>query len=61
MTKSETREIENLKKHIAFGNIESAARGLSSLIRSARTNKSATELMAIARELNMTNHPEFIA
>ena len=51
MTKFETKQVETIKIHVALGNIESAALGLSSLIRCARTTKSAVELTAIAEVL----------
>jgi len=39
---------------------DAVARSLSSLIRSARTNKKALELREYAPLLNVTNHPDFI-
>lgn len=59
MTKFETKQVETIKIHVALGNIESAALGLSSLIRCARTAKSAVELTAIAEVFGLRNHPEF--
>lgn len=59
MTKFEQKQTETIRTHLALGNINSAALGLSSLVRCARTSKSVNELMAIAQELNLRNHPEF--
>ena len=59
MTKFEIKQVQTIRAHLALGNIESAALGLSSLIRCARTAKSANELTAIAHELKLRNHPEF--
>jgi hypothetical protein len=60
MTKFETKQVETIRAHIMLGNVVSAARGLSSLIRCARTGKSVTELTALAVELGLRNHPDFI-
>ena len=61
MTKSETREVELITRYFAAGlGLDYAARALSSLIRSARTNKSAQALMARAVDLGVIGHPEFI-
>lgn len=59
MTKFETKQVQTVRAHVALGNIESAALGLSSLIRCARTARSVAELMAVAHELNLRNHSEF--
>lgn len=60
MTKSENRDVALIRMHIAVGNTDSAALGLSALIRSAMTKRSKQELLAVAAELNLTAHPEFI-
>ncbi len=60
MTKFETKQADIVRAHIAVGNLVSAARGLSSLVRCARTEKSVKELLAIAEQLNIRNHPDFI-
>jgi hypothetical protein len=61
MTKSELKEINKIISYHAAGlEIEWVARALSSLIRSARTNKSQQELFAVAVKLNADSHPEFI-
>ena len=60
MTKFETKQVDNIKAHLAFGNETAAALGLSSLIRCARTTRSTNELREVAQQLNLTNHPDFI-
>lgn len=59
MTKFETKQVETIRAHVAIGNIESAALGLSSLVRCARTARSLAELMTVAHELGLRGHPEF--
>jgi hypothetical protein len=59
MTKFETKQVDTIRAHITLGNITSAALGLSSLIRCARTAKSVNELTTLAIELGLRNHPEF--
>lgn len=59
MTKFETKQVQTIRAHVALGNIESAALGLSSLVRCARTARSVAELMAVAHELNLRGLPEF--
>jgi hypothetical protein len=59
MTKFETKQIQTIRAHVALGNIESAALGLSSLVRCARTARSVAELLAVAHELNLRNHAQF--
>ena len=61
MTKSEQREVSRLDLYIAHGMIDTAARALSALIRSARTTRSQTELRAIAARMQLDAHPDFIA
>jgi hypothetical protein len=60
MNKHQQKQIEILKAHLAIGNIDSAAMGLSALIRSAMTKKQSQALMQIAEEFGIINHPEFI-
>ncbi len=62
MTKAENREIETIRKYVAFGMDDTAARALSALIRAARTSKSRDELMHYAgtKGWGLQNHPEFI-
>ena len=60
MNKSELREIANIAVMHKIGMIDTVARSLSSLIRSARTKKSAQELLEYAEILSVKNHPDFI-
>ena len=61
MNKSEIREVQKITQYHAAGlGLDFVARALSSLIRSARTNKSREALMQHAREFGVTNQPEFI-
>ena len=60
MNQAQKREVE---KFLLYGKTLGAdyiARALSMLIRSARTNKHKQELLAIAHEVGVSNHPEFI-
>jgi hypothetical protein len=61
MNKSETREAQKIQQYCAAGlGNDYAARALSALIRAARTNKSAAALRALAAQMGVTQHPEFI-
>jgi len=61
MNKSEQREIDKLTRYRRAGiGPDHVALILSALIRSARTNKSAAELRAIAEQWGITNSPDFI-
>lgn len=60
MNKSETKAVDNLGVYIAWGVDDAAARGLSALIRAARTNKSREALMEVAKGWDLVDHPEFI-
>jgi hypothetical protein len=60
MNKHQQKQVEILKAHLAIGNIDSVAMGLSALIRSAMTKKQAQTLMQVAEEFGIINHPEFI-
>ena len=60
MNKSELREVANLVVLHKLGLKDTVARGLSALVRSARTNKSAQELLEYAEILSVKNHPDFI-
>ena len=60
MTKSETREITKLALMHKMGMTDTVARGLSALIRAARTGRTTAQLMQQAREWKITNHPDFI-
>ena len=59
MTKSESRQIQNIMNFHAAGMTDTAARALSALIRAAST-KSRPDLMVYAHALKLTAHPEFI-
>jgi hypothetical protein len=61
MTKSEQREVSRLDLYIAHGLRDTAARAIATLIRSARTTRSANELRAIAARMQLDTHPDFIA
>jgi hypothetical protein len=61
MNKSETREVQKIQHFHAAGlGADYVARALSALIRAARTNKSAAALRALAAQMGVTGHPEFI-
>ena len=60
MTNQQTRQIELIKKHHAAGNMASAARQLSAMIRahiSPIADRAA--LMALAVEMGLHSHPDF--
>lgn len=63
ITKSEAREISKLTQWREAGYADAGllARSLSALIRSARTNKSAAYIRALAADWGVTGHSEFIA
>ncbi len=61
MNKSEIREVQKIQQFHAAGlGADFVARALSALIRAARTNKSAAALRALAAQMGVTQHPEFI-
>ena len=60
MTKSQVRELARIYSHIMIGNTHAAAAGLSALIRSALRATDRAELLAVADELQLREHPEFI-
>jgi hypothetical protein len=60
MTKSEQRELLTLYTYRRMGMVDTVARGLSAMIRAARTKRSRDALMAQADILEVTRHPEFI-
>jgi hypothetical protein len=60
MTKSEARELENVKRYIAAGMPDTAARSLSALVRATRKRTTSAELMTYAVSLNLLHRPEFI-
>lgn len=60
MTKSETREIVQLTTAHKMGMADYVARGLSALIRAARTSKSRAALMEYVDLFGVRQHPDFI-
>jgi hypothetical protein len=60
MTKSEARELENVKRYIAAGMSDTAARALSALVRATRSLNTSAELMSQAIQLDLLHRPEFI-
>ena len=60
MTKSQSRDVATIRIHAAIGNTTAAALGLSALIRSALRAGDRAELLAVAAELQLVNHPDFV-
>lgn len=60
MTKSEARELENVKRYMAAGMPDTAARALSALVRATRNRNTSAELMSQAIQLDLLHRPEFI-
>jgi hypothetical protein len=60
MNKSEIREANKARLLASIGYHGAAARSLSALIRCAMTKRSKLALLAVARELHVDTHPEFI-
>jgi hypothetical protein len=60
MTKPQAREIATAQKYIALGMIDTAARTVSALIRSAMRAKDQAEILAFAETHGLTSHPDFI-
>ncbi len=60
MNKSELREVKNLAVAHKMGMTDMVARGLSALIRAARTNKSKAALSEYAALFGVVGHPDFI-
>jgi hypothetical protein len=60
MTKAEARELENVRRYIAAGMPDTAARALSALVRSTRSLNTSAELMSQAIQLELLHRPEFI-
>ena len=59
MNKSQAKQVKMINVYLANGMQDTAARSLSSLIRSAMTNKSKFELVQIAKMHNLLAHPDF--
>lgn len=60
MNKSELKQIGIIATYYKLGMIDTVARSLSSLIRSARTTRSRNTLMEYAELFNVRNHAEFV-
>jgi len=60
MNKAQKREVAMIETYIEHGMTDTAARLLSALIRSALTNKTKRDLIAMAEGLRLAGHPEFI-
>lgn len=60
MTKSEGRELETIRKYLALGMADTAARALSALVRATRSRKTSAQLMELAVDWNLLHRPEFI-
>jgi len=60
MTKFQSKQVEMIKVYMANNMSDTAARRLSSLIRSAMRSKDQQELINLAQSLNLSNNPEFI-
>ena len=60
MNKSETREVSKLATFHKLGLSDVVARGLSALIRAARTHRSRAALMEYAELFSVTTHPDFV-
>lgn len=60
MTKSEARELEHIRAYVRMDMADTAARGLSALIRSCRNGKTRALLLELASEWELSRNPEFI-
>ena len=61
MNKSELKEINKvIEYHKAGLSVDWVARGLSAMVRAARTAKSKAEIHQVAVMLEANNHPEYI-
>ena len=60
MNKQQAKQVEMAKRYVALGLPDAAARSISALIRCAMSRKSREALMAVAADLNVDKHPEFI-
>ena len=59
MTKSEQKEIKSIERYMAAGMLDTAARGVSALLRAA-SPRSAREIREWAKAHGLDKHPEFI-
>ena len=60
MNKSQKKQFEMVKMYMANSMQDTAARGLSAMIRAAMTGTSRAALMLAAEDLKLTNNPEFL-
>lgn len=60
MTQSEARQYANAQTFIAHGMPDVAARAMSALVRSCRTQRSYKALMTAAQEMGIAQHPDFV-
>ena len=59
MTKSEQKEIKSIERYMAAGMLDTAARGVSALLRAA-SPRSAREIREWAKANGLDKRPEFI-
>lgn len=60
MTKSQTRQVQMIDLYLAEGNVGTAARSISELIRSAMRARDIAELRAFAAARGLTGRAEYI-
>lgn len=60
MNKSQLKQFAMIQAYVNNGMIDTAARGLSAMIRCAMSNKSRAAMIAAASDLGLVNNPEFI-
>jgi hypothetical protein len=60
MTKAQNKQVAMIQIYINNGMIDTAARSLSALIRSAMTKKSKLELINLSIKYDLHNNSEFI-
>lgn len=60
MNRADKRQAEIIRLHHVAGNSHAVAAGLSAPVRAALSAKARKEWLALAEELGVTNHPDFI-
>lgn len=60
MTKNERKQIERSLMHLLVDNPDAAARGLSAIYRSTRTNGTQQHVFEVAKQYNLHTNPNFI-
>ena len=60
MNRSEAREYANAQTFMQHGMANTAARTMSALIRSCRTQRSYKALMTAAQEMGIAQHSDFV-